>query len=302
MATYAAQAAAFPAVNNSFYIHNMIMTYDNGVNLCLISDGYLKNNNTQVYKTKFVQMYAYNAAGIEIDNNSPKVNFISADPDAQFYVDAFTYNSSYTSADIANIIIRVVGTLLNNTGEKLLAYRSIVPVNGPISDPPVPCFTAGSRILTPDGYKPVELIQTGDYVLTADNRPVPVKAYCRTVKTTSENAPFLIPANTFAPGSPKNNLHLSPWHAFVVKRGYWLKPFNAAEFYEAVVQYDVGKEVNYYHLECPNYLKDNLICEGTVVESFSGNQINAMKGRIYTWNRQNKAYTRYSGPIEKNNN
>jgi len=109
----------------------------------------------------------------------------------------------------------------------------------------------------------------------------------------------LIPANTFSIGFPKRDLRLSPWHAFVYKRRYWLKPFNAAEFYDTITQYDIGKEVRYYHLECPNYLKDNLICDDSIVESFSANQINHIKERLYTWDSHKKAYTRYAGPVEK---
>jgi len=300
MTGYANIAAAFPKCNNSFYIHNIVMAQDSGLNNnWYMSSAYLKNNDTGTYKTKFAQMYAYNSAGTLISANDPKTNFISSGADVNFDLPTFTYTSPYTNADVTNIIVRVTGTLLNGASETLLAYRSFVPAIGPISDPPVPCFTAGSRILTPDGYIPVESLRTGDHVLTADLRSVPAKIYSRTVRTTRENAPFLIPANTFAQGSPKYDLRLSPWHAFSVEKGYWMKPFNAAEFNSNIKQYDIGKEIQYYHIECPNYLTDNLVCNGTLVESYSGKQLNGMKGRVYTWCASKQAYIRYAGSTEK---
>ena len=267
------------------------MVYNTVANQLMISDAYLSNRKTGTYKTKFAEMYGYNSSGVQV-TDSQKTNFVSTSPDAQFYLGAFGFTGSYTATDVKHVVIRVVGTLLNGTNETLLAYRDVIPIDGSIMDPLVKCFTPGSLILSPEGYKPVELFKNGDIVTTADKRSVSVKVYSFNVQSTPLTAPFLIPANTFSKGNPKNDLRLSPWHGFQIKRGYWLKPFVASLMYKSIIQYDLEKEITYYHLECPNYFTDNLVCNGTVVESYSGDQLNGMKTGTYNWNSTNKAYTR----------
>jgi hypothetical protein len=93
-------------------------------------------------------------------------------------------------------------------------------------------------------------------------------------------------------GCPNADLRLSPWHAFQMKKGLWMKPMSAFELGMPVKQYDLGKSVTYYHFEAPNFFKDNFICEGTVVESFGISQIKGMKNRVYTYNANLKGYTR----------
>ena len=157
----------------------------------------------------------------------------------------------------------------------------------------IPCFTAGSKILTPSGYVAVEDIRTGDIVFTADARPVPVNVLTTTVVTTKDTAPYLVPKHVFG---LQQDLRLSPWHAFQIRKGVWMKPQTASELYDSVVQYDVGKTVKYYHLETPNYFKDNLVCNGVIAESYAGNQLVGMKARVYHYSSTLKGYTRLATP------
>ena len=161
------------------------------------------------------------------------------------------------------------------------------------SGPPgAPCFVAMSQLLTPTGYKSAEDIKTGDLMMTADGRQVPVKAFTFTVKADKTSAPYLIPKNSLARNVPATDLRLSPWHAICLGNGLWQKPQSAAELNPgSVTQYDIGKDVQYYHFEAPNYFTDNFICEGTVVESFGAKQVSE-KERPYTWSAKYKAYTR----------
>jgi hypothetical protein len=159
-----------------------------------------------------------------------------------------------------------------------------------------PCFTAASNLLTPTGYKSAADIKTGDLLMTADGRQVSVKSYSFTVDVADkDSAPFLIPKNSISMSCPTADLRLSPWHAFQMKKGLWMKPMSAFELGMPVKQYDLGKSVTYYHFEAPNFFKDNFVCEGTVVESFGGVQTKDMKGRVYTYNSALKGYTRAAG-------
>jgi hypothetical protein len=156
-----------------------------------------------------------------------------------------------------------------------------------------PCFVASSQLLTPTGYKSASDIKTGDLLMTADGRQVAVKSYSFTVeKADKESAPFFIPKNSISMGCPNADLRLSPWHAFQMKKGLWMKPMSAFELGMPVKQYDLGKSVTYYHFEAPDFFKDNFVCEGTVVESFGGVQTKDFKGRVYTYNANLKGYTR----------
>lgn len=163
------------------------------------------------------------------------------------------------------------------------------------------CFTASSKLLTPAGYVTASTLRTGDLLVTSDGRQVPVKAFSFKVNVADkESAPFFIPKNSISMGCPNADLRLSPWHAFQMKKGLWMKPMSAFELGYPVQQYDLGKPVTYYHFEAPNFFKDNFVCEGTVVESFGGLQTKDMKGRVYTYNSSLKGYTRVAAkPVSK---
>jgi len=153
------------------------------------------------------------------------------------------------------------------------------------------CFTESSRILTPTGYRLAKDIKNGDLVTTADGRTVAVKAYNTTQRVDYGSAPYLIPAGSFGKGAPEQDLRLSPWHAIQVRKGVWQKPATMAETNPKLVQYGIGTKMTYYHFEAPNYFTDNLVCDGTIVESFANKQA---KPNVYTYNRTLNGYTRHS--------
>jgi hypothetical protein len=53
--------------------------------------------------------------------------------------------------------------------------------------------------------------------------------------------------------------------------GIWQKTQDLATKNPCVIQYDVGKDVTYYHIECPDYYTDDLQTEDVVVESYYRN-------------------------------
>ena len=194
------------------------------------------------------------------------------------------------------------GTLFNvtmaNTQPGTGNFTPIFPTNYPNSGVGIvvgasaPCFTANSQLLTPAGYVKASTLRTGDVLMTSDGRQVPIKAYTNTFKADKESAPYLIPKNSLGRNVPAADLHLSPWHAISLGNGLWQKPQTAAELNPGVLtQYDVGKDVQYYHFEAPNYFTDNFICSGTVVESFGSKQVSE-KEKPYTWSEKHQAYTR----------
>lgn len=148
--------------------------------------------------------------------------------------------------------------------------------------PPPPCFVKGTRILTPKGYMPIERLQSNDKVVTADKRIVSIQLYSYTIRATTDTAPYRIAAGALGHTLPARDLRLSPRHAIKDNRGIWQIPKFLASRNPNVKQYGVGESVTYYHIECPNYYKDNLIAEGSEVESFRNKQ--GGKGVTYVWN------------------
>lgn len=160
----------------------------------------------------------------------------------------------------------------------------------------VPCFVAGTRILTNNGYKAVEALRKTDKVVTADGRQVPFKLYTTHIKSAStSNAPFMIPAGTFGAKSPAANLIISPLHAIQSRKGVWQIPKYAAHTFEGITQINIGKSVTYYHVELPNFFKDNIVTEGTIVESFGASQVSGLKN-VYKFNSKINGFTRISKP------
>jgi sugar lactone lactonase YvrE len=201
-------------------------------------------------------------------------------------------------SDFAATPLTITITIPGYTAESLLV-RTFQEIGGPVTDTliatrnqdgsytmslshltyirvseNVPCFVAGTKILTATGYKAVEDIVDGELVATADGRALPCKIYITEIDATvKENAPYIIPANTFAPRCPARDLALSPLHAIQLTRGVWQIPKMAATLYSGVRQLPIGKSITYYHLEMPNYLTDNIVAEGTVVESYGARQL-----------------------------
>jgi hypothetical protein len=165
----------------------------------------------------------------------------------------------------------------------------------------IPCIPKGQHILTPNGYARIETLKDGDLVQTASGTSVPVRVYSTTLeKTTKETAPIRI-------GS---SLRLSPLHTFKVSaRGWMFAGLAAVKGLYGAVQEPEGQSVTYYHIETPNYLQDDLVVEGTVVESFGKTfaKVNNVKLQdIYkrsnqgAWFERMSSYTRTAKHAQKN--
>jgi len=136
----------------------------------------------------------------------------------------------------------------------------------------VECFLAGTPVLTPSGYKPIETIAKGDLVQTSDGRAVPVT---RTKKQSMylagpSIAPYFIPAGSLGPSMPCSDLVMSPEHCVQVSVAddLWLPAWKCAQISADVKQIHLGKSFTYYNLSLPNYFTDNLVVfDGVVVES-----------------------------------
>ena len=100
---------------------------------------------------------------------------------------------------------------------------------------PVPCFTAGVRLATAKGQRPVEKLSVGDLVQTADNGLQPVRWIgSRTLDAVDLAAspnlrPIRIRKGALGDRLPKRDLLVSPQHRMMVRSAIAQKLFGADE-------------------------------------------------------------------------
>jgi hypothetical protein len=136
----------------------------------------------------------------------------------------------------------------------------------------IPCFVAGTFILTPDGEVPVETLLPGDLVITYDDGAQPVRWIGRrTVSAEAKFAPIRIRANTF--GTHKDLL-VSPQHRVLVYDPLAELLFGEAEVLVAAkdlvngtsVVRKEGGSVDYVHILFDKH--QVVYSEGLATESF----------------------------------
>jgi hypothetical protein len=157
----------------------------------------------------------------------------------------------------------------------------------------VDCFVSGTRILSQNGYKPIEKFTNKDFLVTCDNRTIDFKLHKTTIgKTDETTAPYVIQPHAFGRNKPLAPLYLSPTHKIQIRKGLWTSPQTAAKTNTLITRMPFGQSVTYYHIECENYLRDNVIAEGVVAESYGITAAKKAVGKFYTWNQKLGGYTR----------
>jgi len=158
-----------------------------------------------------------------------------------------------------------------------------------------PCFAAGTRVLTQNGYKAVEDLIATDRMVLSDGRSAPFQRFSTTVDVAdSKTAPYRIEAHAFGHNKPAAPIALSGRHKIQIRKGLWTCPELTSN--KKVVQYGIGEAVTYYHIRCPSFFRDNLVTEGLVVESLG--LPSDLKGSpyAYNWNPRLKGLVRIPDP------
>ena len=170
----------------------------------------------------------------------------------------------------SNVTLGASGIQYSSVGAASRSLLTSPPYNWTINDAGITCFAAGTRLLTPTGYVVVEELKTGDHVLTADGRSVPIKHHLFHIfDATVETAPYRIATDAFGPNLPANDIYLSGAHTVKDASGIWQRVARLAKTNPLVTQDGIGTKITYYHIECPNYYTDDLVSEGVIVESYN---------------------------------
>jgi hypothetical protein len=87
---------------------------------------------------------------------------------------------------------------------------------------------------------------------------------------------------------------LSPKHKIQCGPDLWLSAEKASTLYPAITQIGRGSFIQYFHFETPDFLTDDLVVEGSVVESYGVNyaQKYLRATQPYVWSESHKAEIR----------
>jgi len=136
-------------------------------------------------------------------------------------------------------------------------------------DHTVPCFAAGTHILTPRGDIRVENLAVGDIVITKDGEDIPIAWIGHRQLNLSRHPnpekvqPIRIAASAFQNGVPARDLILSPDHALYLSG--CLIPAKALVNGANIVQLNRA-QITYYHIELAHH--DIIFAEHTAVETY----------------------------------
>jgi hypothetical protein len=137
----------------------------------------------------------------------------------------------------------------------------------------IPCFAAGTRILTPAGDVNVEDIRAGDTVVTVrENGPVTGRVIWTGRRSLDVSrhpnpealCPIRIIAGAFAPGLPERDLRLSPHHALYVD-GTLVEAASLVNGATVIQELDT-RFVTYHHIALETH--DVILAEGLPAETY----------------------------------
>ncbi|MBX5453289.1 MAG: Hint domain-containing protein [Acidobacteriia bacterium] len=133
----------------------------------------------------------------------------------------------------------------------------------------VPCFAEGTRIATPKGMRPVEALDVGESVLTANGQQRQIiwigKRWvdCRRHPEPEKVFPVRIRAGAFGPHLPAEDVLLSPDHA-VWAEGVLIPVRHLIN--GVSIRREHQQQICYYHIELASH--ELLLAEGLAVESY----------------------------------
>lgn len=236
----------------------------------------IKNLNLDNLKKYFNSKKVYNFGNkrlkIKIDNLSELENckFIANDGNKMGKLE-IKYLDSFINLDFSNLDEKNLGLNVESFEKFVVKFKMIF--NGcigniEISPINIPCFTETCYILTPDGYTNITKLKKGDLIKTADNRNVNITNIFTTKITKELEKPYVIKADQYGENKPMLDTYISRKHQYKLN-GKWTSPEK-----ENLKQKINDKNLTYYHIETPKYLKDNLMVNGIEMESWDGIVLN----------------------------
>ncbi|MGZ2259797.1 Hint domain-containing protein [Roseobacter sp. A03A-229] len=136
-------------------------------------------------------------------------------------------------------------------------------------DVAVPCFAAGTRIHTPKGWVPVEELQVGDMVLTADAGPQPIRWRGHRLLNAAQMVvtrqhPIEFKPGSLGPGLPARTLRVSPQHRILMQGDRLVAARGLTDLPKVRVMQGC-RQISYHHLLLDRH--HVIFAEGVATES-----------------------------------
>jgi hypothetical protein len=180
-------------------------------------------------------------------------------------------NYSFTVLPDGRVVVTgVAGAALEDGSDTIDQIELLRFADGTVAFDDLPCFAAGTRILTPKGEVAVEALSVGDVVVLAGGGTAPILWIgTKTVDIARQRWPDLvrpvrIRAGALADGIPARDLLVSPEHALAIDGK--LVPAGLLANGRSILPEAGVARVTYYHVELPAHAV--LVAEGAPAESF----------------------------------
>ncbi len=183
----------------------------------------------------------------EVTNSS---GTITIEDNTGAVIDSFTIKAASGASNIQIVSDSNGGTFITRGGQ-------------------LPCFVRGTRLLTPEGYRPIEAFCPGDPVITWDGRPRAIRWIGhRTMDLFGDTPdhPIRFAAGAISPGIPARPVKLSPLHA-VFLDGVLVPALHLVN--GATITWQRTGPVTYFHIELERH--DIVFADGMPVETFLEN-------------------------------
>ena len=131
------------------------------------------------------------------------------------------------------------------------------------------CFAHGTRLLTPNGYKPVQAFAPGDPIITQAGAKKPVRWIGRRVveigaRAPADLRPVIVMQGALGPGIPSRPIRLSPSHAVFID-GVLVPVMHLVNGATILRDRKTGP-VTYYHLELDRH--ELVMADGLLLETY----------------------------------
>jgi len=172
-------------------------------------DGENYRNNTRIEAEYLITLRDPNTG---VEYRAIAVNFSNSGP-AYATVEGLAFESVIPPAGVA---LEVTGAS-EGPGDFGVAPIRYEDIAAP------PCFTPGTRILTPSGERRIEDLSVGDLVVTLDHGPQPLRwigysdVGATALALSDAVRPIRIHKNAFGPGRPARDMLVSPQHRVLLE-------------------------------------------------------------------------------------